>query len=116
MVYKLVSRSNDAGDFVPVAKAALNKVNPGGRKYAVRRLDRDGVATHEVLGIGRLPAEPRGRPLLRQFIKDGELLPGWTSPEAVARTRGRYADSMAELAAVVNRLQRGEPAIPTVYV
>jgi len=24
-------------------------------------------------------------------------------------------DSMAELPAVVNRLQRGEPAIPTVY-
>ncbi|MGY2746796.1 nicotinate phosphoribosyltransferase [Arthrobacter sp. UYCu723] len=116
MVYKLVSRTNDAGEFVPVAKASRNKINPGGRKYALRRLDGNGVATHEVVGVGQLPAEPNGRPLLHQFMKDGGLLPGWTGPEAVARGRRRHADTMAELPPVVNRLQRGEPAIPTVYV
>ncbi|WP_426977633.1 nicotinate phosphoribosyltransferase [Pseudarthrobacter sp. O4] len=116
MVYKLVSRTNDAGELVPVAKASRNKINPGGRKYAVRRLDGNGVATHEVVGVGHLPAEPNGRPLLQQFMKDGGVLPGWTGPEAVARARRRHADTMAELPPVVNRLQRGEPAIPTVYV
>ena len=115
MVYKLVSRTNDAGEFIAVAKSSKNKINVGGRKHAVRRLDGSGTATHEVLGVGHPPAEPSGRPLLRQFIREGELLPGWTGAEAVARARRRHADTMAELPAVVNRLQRGDPAIPTVY-
>jgi nicotinate phosphoribosyltransferase len=116
MVYKLVSRTNDLGEFIQVAKASTNKVNVGGRNYALRRLNDSGIATHEVIGVGHLPPpDPKGRPLLQQFIKDGELLPGWTGPEAVARARQRHTDSMAELPAVVNRLQRGEPAIPTIY-
>ena len=116
MVYKLVSRTNDAGEFTPVAKSSKNKINVGSRKYAVRRLDGSGTATHEVLGVGHLPpGEPHSRPLLRQFISDGELLPGWTGPEAVERGRHRHAATMAELPAVVARLQRGEPAIPTIY-
>ncbi len=41
--------------------------------------------------------------------------PDGPGPEAVARARRRHAETMAELPAVVNRLQRGEPAIPTVY-
>lgn len=116
MVYKLVSRTNDTGEFVAVAKSSRNKINVGGRKHAVRRIDGSGTATHEVLGVGHPPAEePNGRPLLRQFIREGELLPGWTGPEAVPRARRRHAETMAELPSVVNRLQRGSPAIPTVY-
>jgi nicotinate phosphoribosyltransferase len=116
MVYKLVSRTNDAGEFEAVAKSSKNKINVGGRKFAVRRLDGSGTATHEVLGVGHSPAEePRSRPLLRQFIRAGELLPGWTGAEAVARARQRHTATMAELPDVVNRLQRGEPAIPTIY-
>ena len=57
---------------------------------------------------------PHSRPLLHQFISDGELLPGWTGPEAVERGRHRHAVTMAELPAVAARLQRGEPAIPTI--
>ncbi|BAS09646.1 nicotinate phosphoribosyltransferase [Arthrobacter sp. Hiyo4] len=48
-------------------------------------------------------------------MKNGELLPGWTGHEGVVRARQRHADTMAELPGVVNRLQRGEPAIPTIY-
>ena len=48
-------------------------------------------------------------------IKNGELLPGWTGPEGVLRARQRHAETMKELPAVVNRLQRGEAAIPTIY-
>ena len=45
MVYKLVSRTDDAGDFISVAKAAKNKASKGGRKYALRKLNERGTAT-----------------------------------------------------------------------
>ncbi|WP_237393789.1 nicotinate phosphoribosyltransferase [Pseudarthrobacter sp. ATCC 49987] len=116
MVYKLVSRTDDAGDFVPVAKAAKNKTSKGGRKYALRRLNERGTATQEIIGVGHRPDDDgNDRPLLQQFIKNGELLPGWTGAEGVLRARQRHADTMKELPAVVNRLQRGEAAIPTIY-
>ena len=116
MVYKLVSRTDDAGEFVSVAKTAKNKASKGGRKYALRRLNERGVATQEIVGVGHRPEDDgNDRQLLQQFIKNGELLPGWTGTEGVFRARQRHVDSMAELPAVVNRLQRGEPAIPTLY-
>ena len=116
MVYKLVSRTDDAGEFIPVAKTAKNKTSKGGRKYALRKLNERGTATQEIVGIGRRPEDDgNDRPLLQQFFKNGELLPGWTGPEGVQRARRRHAETMKELPAVVNRLQRGEPAIPTIY-
>ncbi|MHC8608268.1 nicotinate phosphoribosyltransferase [Paenarthrobacter ureafaciens] len=116
MVYKLVSRTNDAGEFISVAKAAKNKTSVGGRKYALRKLNERGKATQEIVGIGHRPEDDgNDRSLLQQFVKNGEVLPGWTGPEGVIRAKERHAASMAELPAVVNRLQRGEAAIPTVY-
>jgi nicotinate phosphoribosyltransferase len=116
MVYKLVSRTDAAGDFIPVAKTALNKISTGGRKYALRKLNEHGTATQEIVGIGHRPDDDgNDRPLLQQFMKNGELLPGWTGHEGVVRARQRHTETMAELPAVVNRLQRGEPAIPTIY-
>ena len=116
MVYKLVSRTDDGGEFEPVAKAAKNKTSKGGRKYALRKLDERGTATQEIVGVGPPPGGRRQRQApAAAVIRDGELLPGWTGAEAVLRARQRHADTMAELPAVVNRLQRGEPAIPTIY-
>jgi nicotinate phosphoribosyltransferase len=116
MVYKLVSRSNDSGEFISVAKAAKNKASVGGRKYALRKLNERGIATQELVGIGHPPEDDgNDRQLLQQFIKNGELLPGWTGHEGVTRARERHDAAMAELPSVVRRLQRGEPAIPTVY-
>lgn len=116
MVYKLVSRTDDDGDFVAVAKAAKNKTSKGGRKYALRRLNERGTATQEIVGVGHRPEDDgNDRPLLQQFVKNGGLLPGWTGAEGVLRARQRHADTMKELPAVVNRLQRGEAAIPTIY-
>jgi nicotinate phosphoribosyltransferase len=116
MVYKLVSRTDDAGTPVSVAKAAKNKATVGGRKYALRRLDERGRATHEIIGVGRRPHDDgNDRPLLEHFIVDGELKPGWTGPEGVTRARERHAASLAELPSSVQRMHRGEPAIPTVY-
>ncbi|MET4135609.1 nicotinate phosphoribosyltransferase [Pseudarthrobacter sp. PvP090] len=116
MVYKLVSRTDDDGDFVSVAKAAKNKTSKGGRKYALRKLNERGTATQEIIGVGHRPDDDgNDRPLLQHFVKNGELLPGWTGAEGVLRARQRHADTMKELPAVVNRLQRGEAAIPTIY-
>ena len=116
MVYKLVSRTDDDGDFVSVAKAAKNKTSKGGRKYALRKLNERGTATQEIIGVGLRPDDDgNDRPLLQHFVKNGELLPGWTGAEGVLRARQRHADTMKELPAVVNRLQRGEAAIPTTY-
>ena len=86
------------------------------RKYALRKLNERGTATAEIVGVGHHPEDDgNDRPLLQQFVKNGELLPGWTGPEGVQRARRRHAETMRELPAVVNRLQRGEAAIPTIY-
>ncbi len=116
LVYKLVSREDDDGEFVDVAKASKSKASVGGRKYALRRRNEHGVATGEVVGIGR-PPENDGddRPLLHQFVAGGEVLDGWTGPRAVVRAAGRHNESMSELPASALRLQRGEAVIPTEF-
>lgn len=116
MVYKLVSRRDDDGTDVPVAKASANKASLGGRKYALRRRDSTGTATAEVIGVDHRPA--RGdddRPLLHDFIVDGTPVDGWTGADAVTRATERHRDAMAELPGSVLQLQRGEPAIPTEF-
>ena len=116
MVYKLVSREGDDGDFVSVAKAAKGKASVGGRKYATRRLNESGIATAEVVGIGHVPAaDANDRPLLAQFMSDGVLTPGWTGAEGVERATARHKASMTEMPGAARRLQRGEPVIPTEY-
>ncbi|MBG6216720.1 nicotinate phosphoribosyltransferase [Arthrobacter sp. CAN_A6] len=116
LVYKLVSRQDDDGRFVSVAKAAKNKASVGGRKYALRRLDGNGRATAEVLGVGTPPVDDGDdRTLLHQLVRNGEVLPGWTGPEAVRRAAECHQRSLAELPGAIRRLQRGEPVIPTEY-
>ncbi|ALE92563.1 nicotinate phosphoribosyltransferase [Arthrobacter alpinus] len=116
MVYKLVSREDDHGEFVSVAKAAKNKASVGGKKYALRRLNERGTATSEVVGIGSMPAnDGNDRPLIQQFIADGVLTPGWTGAEGVRRAAARHTASMAEMPGAARRLQRGDPVIPTEY-
>ncbi|MCZ2404119.1 nicotinate phosphoribosyltransferase [Paenarthrobacter sp. Z7-10] len=116
LVYKLVSREDDGGTFIPVAKSAKNKASVGGRKYALRRRDTAGRATAEIVGIGHRPQDDGDdRPLIVQFMADGVLAPGWTGPEGVRRAAERHRDSMAELPAASLRLQRGEAVIATEF-
>jgi nicotinate phosphoribosyltransferase len=116
MVYKLVSRQDGNGTWIDVAKAAAGKNSLGGRKHAVRRLNRSGRATAELLTVNqRAEAEADDRPLQHAFVRDGELQPGWTGPDAVTRAADRHRASRAELPAAVRRLQPGEPVIPTVF-
>lgn len=117
MVYKLVSREGDDGEFRDVAKAAKNKVSVGGRKYALRRLNERGRATAEVIGIGERPAaDGNDRELLVDFVSGGEVLPGFTGHAGLERATQRHRDSVKEMPGLSKRLQRGEPVIPTEFV
>ncbi|NUL48709.1 nicotinate phosphoribosyltransferase [Cellulosimicrobium funkei] len=116
MVYKLVSRQDGDGQWTDVAKTAFGKASMGGRKSASRQLDGAGRATAELIGVNRpADADADDRPLQHTFMQDGELMPGWTGPEAVTRAADRHQASRAELPAAVRRLQPGEPVIPTVF-
>jgi len=114
MVYKLVARTDDSGQMVGVAKKSKDKQSTAGRKYALRRLNARGSAEAEVLGIGEVPAsDGNDRQLLVPLMRGGEVVDRDALALDVARSR--HEASRAELPAAAHRLQRGEPAIPTVF-
>lgn len=114
-VYKLVTRADGTGPdaaMVSVAKKSKDKMSVGGRKYALRRLDENGTATAEVIGIGEPPeGDDNDRPLLVPLVRDGERV----YDETLERARERRQQSLAELPLQARQLSRGEPAIPTVF-
>lgn len=119
MVYKLVARQDATGALVPVAKASSAKVGRGGVKRAARRLE-DGRAVEEVLVTGE-PGAVRSwtapaswRDLHVPLVVDGQVRPGWTGPEGVARAAERHRTSRAELPRGARRLSVGDPALGTV--
>ena len=62
-VYKLVARAeSDAPDapMLAVAKKSVNKISVGGRKFALRRLSKEGVAEAEIIGVGEPPGGDLG--------------------------------------------------------
>ena len=109
-VYKLVAREGDAGRMVDVAKRSTDKVSIGGRKYALRRLNRMGVAEAEVIGIGEVP-EHNGddRPLLVPLVRAGEVV----GREDLATARERHLRARNELPLPARQLSRGDPVITT---
>ena len=112
MVYKLVSRSDEDGVMRPVEKRSVSKSSVGGRKWALRRLDPEGVAEAEVVGIGERPRDDGDdRPLMVDLVRDGEHL----GVPDLATARERHHLSRAELPASALRLQRGDVALPTVF-
>ena len=120
-VYKLVSREGDDGHMVDVAKKSKDKISVGGRKYALRRRDAQGLAEAELVGVGT-PAENDGDPSTGLRTGDRELLvPLVQSGEVVGRepleeARQRHAASRDELPMPAHQMSRGEPVIPTVHV
>ncbi|MFC9618588.1 nicotinate phosphoribosyltransferase [Streptomyces sp. NPDC056930] len=116
MVYKLVARavSADPAEPVrPVAKKSLGaKTSVGGRKWAARRLDENGVAEAEVVGTGPVPAELADRQLLAELVRGGEVIA--REPLDAARERHMAARSVLPMSAM--QLSRGEPVIPTEYI
>jgi len=116
MVYKLVARAESAdpnAPLVPVAKKSSGgKTSIGGRKWAARRLDRDGVAEAEVIGTGPVPGELAERQLLVELVKGGQVV----AREPLDVVRDRHAVARANLPLSATQLSRGEAVIPTEYV
>ena len=111
-IYKLVAREDDEGRLIAVAKRSKDKASIGGRKWAVRRLDDDGVAEAEVIGIGNRPAgDSYDRPLLVELMDHGEIVADLSLDAA----RSRHDQSRAELPPRALQLSRGEPAITTFF-
>jgi nicotinate phosphoribosyltransferase len=114
-VYKMVSRATSDDPEAPmihVAKRSAAKATRGGRKYAWRRFDADGIADAEVIGIDHEPDLDRGRELLVQLVKDGEIV----GREPLAAARERHAKARAELPLDALKMSRGEPVIDTLFV
>jgi nicotinate phosphoribosyltransferase len=114
LVYKLVARTDEAGaagPLRPVAKRSVGKPGRGGRKWAVRQRDDSGTAEAEL--VTTVPPEPEDgdRALLRQLVRDGEIV----GREPLATARARHREAVAELPAFAMQLSRGYPAIPTVF-
>ncbi|WP_133915009.1 nicotinate phosphoribosyltransferase [Streptomyces sp. NBC_00582] len=116
MVYKLVARAESAepkAPLVPVAKRSTGgKTSIGGRKWAARRLDADGVAEAEVVGTGAVPAELADRQLLVELVKDGAVV----GREPLDAVRDRHTAARANLPLSATQLSRGEPVLATEYV
>ena len=111
-VYKLVSRADDEGQMVSVAKKSLDKVSVGGRKYALRRRTSSGRAQAEVIGIGSEPQhDGDDRSLLVELVRDGERVLTETLDDARARLR----TALAELPPAATQLSKGDPVLETVY-
>jgi nicotinate phosphoribosyltransferase len=114
LVYKLVARAvtdEPGAPLIPVAKLSTGKPSRGGRKWAVRRLDDNGVATAEIVGTGPAPDDdpPRQRPLLVRLVQDGKVV----GRESLESARTRHQRALDELPAHAVQLSRGEPVIPT---
>lgn len=118
MVYKLVARARRDADgpdspLVPVAKRSLGgKASIGGRKWAARRLDADGVAEAEVVGTGPIPAELADQQLLVPLVLRGEVV----AREPLDAARTRHIQARAGLPLSATQLSRGEPVLPTDFV
>jgi nicotinate phosphoribosyltransferase len=113
LVYKLVERTSDTGEWIHVAKRSSHKGNPGGKKEAYR--DRQGqVACEEIISADpELPLESSYRPLLTTLIDAGEVVTPATPPECVEHARAHHQVALAELPPSAFSLSAGEPAIPT---
>ncbi|MFI0515216.1 nicotinate phosphoribosyltransferase [Streptomyces sp. WSLK1-5] len=116
MVYKLVARAESddpRAPLIPVAKKSSGgKSSVGGRKWAARRLDAEGIAEAEVVGTGPVPAGLTDRQLLVELVKGGEVV----AREPLDVVRDRHAAARANLPLSATQLSRGEPVIPTEYV
>lgn len=116
MVYKLVARAVSADPkaaLAPVAKKSTGgKTSIGGRKWAARRVDADGIAEAEVIGTGPVPAALADHQLLTQLVKAGEVV----AREPLEAARDRHRAARAALPLSATQLSRGEAVLPTEYV
>jgi nicotinate phosphoribosyltransferase len=113
LVYKLVARasSSQEGVMEPVAKRSVGKPGRGGRKWAVRHRDQQGIALSERVSLSPPDPGPLDRELLVPLVEGGEVVSRPVAEEA----RARHREALAELPPYALQLSRGYPAIPTVF-
>jgi nicotinate phosphoribosyltransferase len=112
LVYKLVARSTEfSGELEPVAKRSVGKPGRGGRKWAVRHRDEQGIAHSERVSLSPPDPGPTDRELLVPLVRAGEVV----GREGIEAARARHRAALAELPAYARQLSRGYPAIPTVF-
>jgi nicotinate phosphoribosyltransferase len=109
MVYKLVER-----DGRPVAKKSEGKRSVGGRKYAVRRHDRNGIATAEVVSSQPIAPRDGDRNLVVPLVRGGEVCDDASPADALARARAHHEVARQALPQEGWALSRGEPVLETV--
>jgi nicotinate phosphoribosyltransferase len=115
LVYKLVARADSADPAAPlrpVAKRSIGKPSRGGLKWAVRRLDGDGVARAEVVTRSAPEPGPLDRELLVPLVRAGSVV----GREGVEDARARHRRALQELPGTARQLSRGDPAIPTEFI
>lgn len=122
MVYKLVARRGDDGEWVSVAKSSTKKSSVGGRKNAARRIDSTRTAREELVFVGDGPDGEEEftpgdelRPLMVRLMHEGRADAAFTGHAGVEAARAHRAEVMQELPIEAFRLGRGEPVIPTTY-
>ena len=97
---------------IDVAKKSKDKISVGGRKWALRRRNTEGVAEAEIIGIGTKPQDDGDdREMLVQLVQGGEVIVATDAKTA----RETHERSRAELPATVHQMSRGEAVIPTRY-
>jgi nicotinate phosphoribosyltransferase len=115
LVYKLVARADSAdpgAPLRPVAKRSIGKPSRGGRKWAVRRIDGNGVARAEIVTTGAPEPGPHDRELLVPLVRAGSVV----GRESLDDARARHRRALDELPGTARQLSRGDPAIHTEFV
>ncbi len=79
--YKLVACDDANGDETPVIKLSAAKVSLPGRKQIWRRVDTDGRPTDDTVGMA--DEDLGGEPLLRPYMRDGQILEPMPELEAI---------------------------------
>jgi nicotinate phosphoribosyltransferase len=109
MVYKLVEV-----DGVPVAKKSEGKHSVGGRKNAVRRHNRRGIAQAEVVTNAPILSRSGDRDLVVPLVRAGEVCSDASPVEMLAAARAHHERVRESLPQEAWALSRGEPALETV--
>lgn len=114
MVYKLVAIEEENGTMRSVAKKANGKKSVGGRKWAWRRTDSSGYASHEIIFVRpnrefakQYVSTPTERTLQHVFIENGETVFAPT----LAEVRRHHQVALEELRQSDKDITNGTPAI-----
>jgi nicotinate phosphoribosyltransferase len=111
-VYKLVARESSDGSWQSVAKRSVGKTSHGGRKYASRALDSNGVAVAELVRIGDgHPDREDERSLQVPVVRGGDTV----GEHSIEAARNRCSASINELPPHAMKLSPGDPVIDTIW-